>query len=103
MVQADTAASMRRFWSALGLDYREQALSWQQQEIPQDWQYVEGWHASVRDSGGIRRESDDAESRAQEKFNRLCQQAPQLRDYLQHHLPFYRQLRAYSLLRQNDA
>ena len=99
MVQADTARAMRQFWSRLGLDYREQALSWQEQEIPEDWQYVEGWHASVRDSRGIRRESEDTHAKARQEFDRLCQQAPQLRDYWQHHAPFYRQLRAHSLLR----
>ena len=96
-VQADTGRAMRNFWSELGLDFREQALYWKQQETPRDWQYVEGWHASVRESGGIRRDADAAEAQAQAEFETLCEQAPRLSDYLAHHLPYYRKLRAHSL------
>ena len=98
-IQADTTQSMSRYWEALGLDFREQALNWQQRDIPQDWQYVQGWHASVSESGAIRSEDDAATAKAQAEFDELCEQAPQLQEYLEYHLPFYQQLQAHSLLR----
>ena len=98
-VQADTAGAMRLFWEALGLEFRAQALSWQSESIPEDWQYVEGWHGSVRESGGIRQEDREAELRAEAEFAELCDTAPQLREYLDHHEPFYRQLQDLSLTR----
>ena len=98
-VQAETAGTMRIFWEALGLDFLEQALSWQSQSVPEDWQYVQGWHASVKDSGGIRRQSQEDQQRAEVEFDELCNTAPQLREFLQHHQPFYEQLREFSLTR----
>lgn len=98
-VQADTTGAMRLFWAALGLEFNAQALSWQSASVPGDWQYVEGWHASVKESRGIRQEDQAAEQKAETEFGKLCQQAPQLREFLYHHQPFYRQLQELSLTR----
>lgn len=96
-VQADCAGMMRRFWRMLGLDYLEHALEWDPDSTPADWRYVEGWHQSVSQSGGIR-PVDDADDRlARQAFEKLCREAPQLRDYLEHHEPFYRHLQQVSL------
>lgn len=96
-VQADTAGTMQLFWEALGLEYLPQALSWQSESVPEDWQYVEGWHASVSESGGIRQQDREAELKAVSEFEQLCEKAPQLREFLDHHEPFYRQLQNLSL------
>ena len=96
-VQRDPAAVMRRFWQALGLDYRASALDWQQSAPPPDWQYVSGWHQNVSASTGIRNLSSGEEEAREAEFERLCEQAPRLRDYLQHHLPYYRKLCELSL------
>jgi hypothetical protein len=96
-VQRDAAGVMRLFWQALGLDYRPAALDWAQSAPPEDWQYVSGWHQSVSASKGIKNLSRSDEQARASEFERLCEQAPQLRDYLQHHLPYYRKLCAYSL------
>ena len=98
-VQADTAGAMQLFWEALGLEFLPQALSWQSETMPEDWQYVEGWHASVSESGGIRQDDQNAALQAKSEFDGLCRQAPQLREYLDRHEPFYRQLQALSLTR----
>lgn len=98
-VQTDTAGTMRLFWETLGLEFRAQALSWQTESVPQDWQYVEGWHASVSESGGIRQEDREAEVETEAEFEALCEVAPQLREFLDHHKPFYRQLQDLSLTR----
>ena len=95
-IQVHPETSLQRFWSALGLEHREQALQWQQREIPPDWRYVEGWHTSVSDSSGIRPENIDADSLSAE-FDQMCRKAPHLRGYLQHHLRFFQQLQRHSL------
>ena len=57
--------------------------------------------ANVSDSEGIRKISNADEARASAEFEALCRDAPQLRDFLDYHLPFYQQLRAHSLSRYN--
>ena len=96
-VQSDSAAAMARFWEALGLDFRAQALSWEQGEMPTDWQHVQGWHQGVGASSGIRTDSADDSGARREEFAELCQTAPWLDEYLRHHLPYYERLRALSL------
>ena len=95
-IQADSAGMMRRFWHELGLDFREQALGWEAGKIPEDWDYVKGWHGSVGDSAGIRPVESDLQE-AEQAFGEACEQAPRLREYLEHHLPFYRHLQQYAV------
>lgn len=103
-VQADTATAMTRFWQALGLDYREQALSWQQESTPQDWQYVQGWHQSVSGSSGIRQDDAQDSAKTIAEFESLCFEAPQLQEYLEFHQVYYERMRGYSISREaNDA
>ncbi len=103
-VQANAAKAMRLFWQALDLDYSEQALSWGQDSKPKDWQYVQGWHQSVSDSQGIRQSSAPEKEQARLEFEKLCDQAPQLRNFLQHHLVYYHRLKAHSITRaENDS
>jgi len=101
-VQASAAQVMRLFWQALDLDNDEQALSWGQESSPQDWQYVQGWHQSVSDSQGIRVASGQEAEQAAIEFDQLCQQAPQLNEFLNHHLPFYEQLKRHSVTRDEN-
>lgn len=96
-VQTDSTKAMQLFWQALGLDFKEQALSWKRDSTPEDWQYVKGWHQNVIDSGGIRPATAEEDAQASADFDRLCRQAPQLRSYLDHHLPFYEKLQRYSV------
>ena len=96
-IQADPENAMRSFWDALGLEYREEALRWDDSSTPSDWEYVEGWHQSVSTSRGIRARAPRNDQRMVEEFERLCVEAPQLQQYLQHHLPFYQRLREHSL------
>jgi hypothetical protein len=98
-VQADPVASMRHFWQALGLENIERALHWDDSSIPKDWQYVEGWHQAVSGSRGIRAQDPNDDDRLHKEFKQICKQAPQLEDYLRHHLPFYQRLCEHSLHR----
>ena len=101
-VQADTGQSMRLFWQALDLDYRHEALCWQAESSPQDWQYVQGWHQKVSASQGIRQSTGQEKEQTQIEFDQLCESAPQLREFLHHHIPFYERLKAHSVTRAND-
>jgi hypothetical protein len=96
-IQRDVRGSIGRWWRELGLEFIADAFSWDRDRAPQDWNYVEGWHGNVSASQGIEppREDDIAE-----QFDRVCREAPQLHDYLQHHDPSYRRLRALSLTRE---
>ena len=96
-VQADSASAMSRFWQALGLEFREQALTWELETTPRDWQYVQGWHQSVSYSSGIREAAAGDAAKILTEFERLCLAAPQLREFLDFHLPFYERLREHSL------
>lgn len=96
-VQADSETAMRQFWLALGLDDRAQALNWEQEATPADWQYVQGWHQSVSGSRGIRQAAAQDSERAQAEFDTLCNTVPQLGEFLAHHLPYYERLRSHSV------
>jgi len=96
-IQSDARAVMRLFWENLGLDYREQAFDWSNKSMPDDWQYVKGWHANVSSSAGIEAFSQANEDRAKFEFAQICREAPHLQTYLDAHLPSYQALKARSL------
>lgn len=102
-VQQDTSGAMKVFWQALGLDYREQALSWNEESTPEDWQYVQGWHENVSDSKGIKQQTTADQEKYRLEFESLCRQAPQLQDFLDHHLPFYERLKQQSITASEHA
>lgn len=101
-VQADSQSMMRCFWEALGLSHNPKALNWDEDSTPDDWQYVEGWHQNVSASQGIRSARKDEAERAAAEFETACIEAPQLRAFLDHHLPYYQRLREFSLSRGSD-
>ena len=92
-VQADPQGMMRAFWRRTGLPDKPEALDWQSEETPQDWQAVEGWHRKVLASSGIAPPRGDAET----AFDRAAQETPRLRELLARHEPFYEKLKAFSL------
>jgi Sulfotransferase domain len=97
LVQADTAGVMTAYWRKIGLAPAPHALSWAPDETPADWQQVAGWHGYVAASGGIQAMSV-AEAEAQRAaFEQAAEQAPQLRDFLEHHRPFYDRARALAI------
>ena len=96
-IQADSKGMMRLFWQATGLAYSEKALSWEAESTPEDWQYVKGWHQNVSSSQGIKPIEQGDEQEARAKFDKAAQAAPQLKQYLHHHWPFYEDLKRHSL------
>lgn len=96
-IQTDTKSAMEMFWKALGLDYKEKAFEWSSESTPQDWQYVKGWHAQASSSSGIKAAKPLDDAKAQREFDQAVEQAPQLKEYLDIHLPCYQALKQHSL------
>lgn len=87
-VRKDTRAAMAQYWKAVGLPFSEVAFNWQA-EKPKDWDQVGGWHGDVSTSSGIRPLGDDETRETREKFDRMVQTHPRMREHLAHHQPFY--------------
>ena len=85
---ADPAGTLRAYCRALELPFIPEALGWDA-ELPEAWRDVSGWHTDLAGSTGI------AESRSSASPG--LDAAPHLRDYYEHHLPFYRKMRAHRL------
>ena len=85
---ADPAGTLRAYCRALELPFIPEALEWDA-ELPQAWRDVSGWHTDLAGSTGIvrPRSPDDTELDAE----------PHLRNFYEHHLPFYRKMRAHRL------
>lgn len=89
-VRADPRGTMRLYWQALGLDYCEAAFNWQ--APPKDWDHVSAWHEEASTSSGIRTADAEEMLRKDMEFEALAKKVPHLRDYLEHHAPFYAKL-----------
>lgn len=95
-IQADPAGQMRRYWQAVGLDDKPQALDWGDRP-PEDWQQVSGWHQDVMASSSIRPLDAAAEQKSREEFSRLIRTMPHLQSYLDHHAAFHQRLAEMSI------
>jgi hypothetical protein len=89
-VRADPRGTMRLYWEAVGLDYRAAAFDWQ--DPPKDWEHVSAWHEEARTSSGIRTADAEEMLRKEMEFDALVEQVPRLRDYVEHHVPYYAKL-----------
>jgi Sulfotransferase domain len=96
-VQADTAGVMSAYWRKIGLPPAPHALSWAPEETPEDWRQVAGWHGDVAASGGIQAMSEEEERGQRAAFEAAAEKAPQLRNYLEHHRPFYDKAKALAI------
>ena len=92
-VQADAVGVLSNLWQKVGLPFVAEAFDWSAETVPADWKYVEGWHGDAKASQGIRQSSDDARA----VFQAAARNAPHLKDYLAHHLPFYERLKGFAL------
>lgn len=87
-VQADPHGQMHKYWQAVGLSDKPEALHWKD-PAPADWQQVQGWHHDVMSSSTIRPITSDQQARTDVEFRQLAAAQPRFADYLAHHLPFY--------------
>lgn len=87
-LQADPEGQMRKYWQALGLPDKPEALHWND-PAPADWQQVQGWHQDVMSSKTIRPVSADQLSKTEAEYRLLAAKEPRFAEYLAHHMPFY--------------
>lgn len=92
-VRRDPDGIMRALWQAIDLPYRSEAFVWQD-EKPEDWAQVGQWHRRASATSGIQPEEADEAARKQAEFLELLKDAPHLANYLDHHDPFYQNLRS---------
>ena len=91
-VQQDPQGLIGALWARLGLAPAAGAFNWRDAAVPEDWNYVAGWHDAVSASAGIRPPEPDRAERDRARFARLCLAAPHLNRYLESHMPAYRAL-----------
>ncbi|WP_170327706.1 hypothetical protein [Ruegeria arenilitoris] len=92
----DPRGVMNALWRAWGLAPADHAFDWQS-DVPRDWGQVEGWHGDVSQATGIRPIEEGERQRQIDKFEAQAATAPQLREYLDHHLPHYQALKSKKL------
>lgn len=97
LVQRNPKPIISKLWREIGLVFRPEAFSWKKQDTPEDWNQVAGWHGAVTTSDGIRPHDAEQVIETRRKFDVTATKAPQLRDYLAHHRPFYDKLRTHAL------
>ena len=85
-VQANTEAAMRAYCDVLGLEFLPHALRWDQ-PVPPQWQFVAGWHGDMANTSTL-----GAGESARVREAVTLDSAAHLRDYYEHHLPYYRAL-----------
>ena len=88
---------MSKLWERIGLEFREEAFDWNK-DAPQDWEQVSSWHEQASTSSGIRAADAEEMLRKEAEFEALAEEAPHLREYLRHHLPFYERLSQVALV-----
>ena len=92
-IRSNAAGTMQRYWNAVGLEDRPQALDWNE-PAPADWQQVSGWHKDVMMSKGIKPLEKDHDAQAQAQFAQLVEQQPRFERMYEHHKAFYGLLKA---------
>ena len=92
-IRADVKTVITDYWKQLGLDIKTQAFAWADDKTPEDWQQVSGWHSNVSQSNSIRKPAKENDLKRQREFDELSKSHPQLRNMLDHHLPFYSKLK----------
>ena len=90
-LRADPAGQMQKYWKAVGLSDKPEALNWND-DVPKDWQQVSAWHESAMTSKTIRPPSADQENETQDSFNRLAAKRPDIQAFYDHHAGFHTRL-----------
>ena len=96
-IRADPKALISHWWQLIGLPPCDHAFAWTN-ETPDDWKQVGNWHQNASASTQIRPPDQREKEHQLQNFNRLARSRPQLRDYLQHHQPFYNKLAGHKLV-----
>ncbi|UXX82544.1 sulfotransferase-like domain-containing protein [Roseovarius pelagicus] len=95
-IRADTSKAIGALWKQIGLPAADHAFEWQD-EKPADWKQVAGWHGDVSASKGIRPITPEEVAEQKVAFETMCSAHPNMRVYLDHHMPYYKALGAHAL------
>ena len=87
----DPARAIRAICDFSGVPFMEDALTWDRSTVPDDWIQARGWHRSSMESTGFSPPDDRDPDTV---FEKAVATSPHLRDYLDHHWPFYESLKA---------
>ncbi len=89
---------LRAVWHKLGIQDCAHAFEWSDDQVPEDWRHVSGWHGQAIASTGIRApsEADDPED-VERRFEQLCTVAPRMKEIFEEHYPAYEALSAHAL------
>ncbi len=95
-IRSNVKEAIGRFWQAISLTDADHAFEWDD-EVPKDWQQVEGWHGEVIGSKGIRPITSDELAEQSRIFEKMAKANPQMLDYLAYHQPYYDALKAQAM------
>lgn len=90
-IRNDPQSVIGSLWQKIGLPNIPEAFDWQAPQ-PKDWQQVSGWHADVSTAKGIRPAGDAERSDKRAEFEEMAKNHPNMRRFLDHHLPYYEKL-----------
>ena len=82
-LRADPQATLRRYWSHVGLADAPHAFEWDN-KVPKGWEAVKGWHRDTLNSGAIKKAASTRDYRAE-----LAALGAPFTTYDSHHRPFY--------------
>ena len=91
-IRNDAKGVVTQFWKAIEIPYEEKGFDWQNEQ-PDDWDQVSGWHGKVTKSKGIQTILPEEQDQKKQQFYELAKKAPWLQEYINHHQPFYELLR----------
>ena len=90
-ITSSPESAMKRVCDYIGIPFHQDALSWDADALPNDWQQTQAWHqGSINSTGFASSDTRDPD----EVFETAAQNMPMLHDYLAHHQPFYDRLKA---------
>ena len=95
-IRKDPRSAVNSWWKTIDLASDDSAFEWGD-ESPEDWQQVKTWHQESMGSTSIHPWTEEDAQKEKERFTAAAGEAPQLRVYLEHHMPFYERLKNESL------
>ncbi|MGI9353536.1 MAG: hypothetical protein ACR2O3_18400 [Rhizobiaceae bacterium] len=95
-IRNNPKGALSALWNEIGIDYEKKGFEWQDKK-PKDWGQVSGWHGDVIHSDGIRPIDPDETMTKFLEFEKLVRSQPHLREFLDHHVPFYEKLQSTAL------
>ncbi|MCG6911932.1 MAG: sulfotransferase family protein [Deltaproteobacteria bacterium] len=88
-LEDDPDGVTRAYCEAVGIPFIPEAMQWEAGRHIQAWDSWKEWHVDATESSGIQKNM--------ETFDFGLDDRPRLREYYEHHLPFYEKMRSHCL------